>query len=61
VYLSLTPNQKGEKVWVAEQDLPEWTVTLDRPVRARYVTISLNEKKTDDTWFCLRKVKIYGR
>ena len=60
IYLSNSPKVKGQKVWFAEQDLPEWTIPLTQPTRVRYVTISLAEDKTGDTWLNLRKVKVFG-
>ncbi len=60
LYLSSDPRERGDKVWVAEQDMPEWTIVMPQPYQARYVTISLAQDKVNDTFLHLRKVKVFG-
>ena len=60
VYLSNKKDDPGPEVWAAGPEMPEWTIELPRPQKARYITIGLDPNKTDDLWFHLRKVKVYG-
>jgi hypothetical protein len=60
IYLSSSPDSRGELVWRAPDDALEWTITLPKLHTARYLTLARDPNRGDDAWFHLRKVKVFG-
>ncbi len=59
VFLSSSPDRRGEQVWQAQEGVLEWTINLPRLYSARFVTIALDPQRSGGPLH-LRKVKVFG-
>ena len=61
LYLSTSPDRRGEIVWTAPDNAAEWTIVLPKLQTARYITIARDPNVNGgDGWLHLRKVKVFG-